>query len=770
MATPFFLGSVIINGNKTIEYTLPDNIGKFEIRAYAISKDSKFGVASVEQISRKNISLIPSLPRIARTNDTFEGGVSILVETDYIGTINISLQSTCELLDVLDPNLEKTIEVNGKGTYDASYTFYAKNTGEAIIRFYLTTEDGNDALEQKLNILGAQEPVFIATSMAISNNQEIKEGYVLPDAVKYSGTIELDVGVGRLPAIQKISKNLIESAQYPYASAMDIIGTVYPYITLLPYGNISDPYKADFDLALQKLDSLTTYKLKMYPDEPIQSNFVNLYLHSFAIFTIKEVKKNVNVSNYKRMEDTWINALDTGIVDTATLCRYTLNATFSDFYLLSYIFLAMGTDWKPNTNDTLLLNDLSLNRLYDNLDILGNSGKSILALAHIYSNNNDSDIISLLLSQIEPNIRIQGRTAYISYGSGSPYSDRIASAITLLDFTLNKNETPIVEKLANYVALEENQMRYSWFGVEESSFSLLSLSAYDQWKENVNPDLTVHIKSSENETFLEGEFTSASDPTLHNKLYFEDSGEGRYLSFDSEGQGEASIVMGLNFVPLELSPDPIYRGIAVEKVLQLLDDATYQAIGAPLTNVKVGSKVKVTIQITIPDDSSSVTVVDPVPAGLEPLDEAFFNFEQEYYYYNNFYLYCFFNSFNHREYYKDKVIFQGNNLIAGTYTVSYVAISNVVGEFILPPTKAYDTRQPEVMGLSASGRLTTDTILNFANTTTPDNTICIPYNRTIASVIRRELSNSIQKKINNGSTQNLISLALMIISMLLFNI
>lgn len=59
-----------------------------------------------------------------------------------------------------------------------------------------------------------------------------------------------------------------------------------------------------------------------------------------------------------------------------------------------------------------------------------------------------------------------------------------------------------------------------------------------------------------------------------------------------------------------------------------------------------------------------------------------------------------------KEFQHDKVIFHGSWLWAGTHTVSYVAVVASEGTFVLPPAKAYDPTQPELMGLSAGGKFT----------------------------------------------------------------
>lgn len=50
----------------------------------------------------------------------------------------------------------------------------------------------------------------------------------------------------------------------------------------------------------------------------------------------------------------------------------------------------------------------------------------------------------------------------------------------------------------------------------------------------------------------------------------------------------------------------------------------------------------------------------------------------------------------------ERVVFQYNNLNAGTYVIDFQATAASVGNWILPPVEAYVDQQPEVMGLSAA--------------------------------------------------------------------
>lgn len=103
-------------------------------------------------------------------------------------------------------------------------------------------------------------------------------------------------------------------------------------------------------------------------------------------------------------------------------------------------------------SDSLTQSDLSLTRLLANTDKLSQSGKAALAVALLRDSSNPSSVPALLDSLIT-SMRVQGRTAYVTWGSGSQDPAQLASALGLHALTLAKNTNPLVEKLANFMAL-----------------------------------------------------------------------------------------------------------------------------------------------------------------------------------------------------------------------------------------------------------------------------------------------------------------------------
>ena len=83
--TPLFRPRIAVgtSGRTSIRWTLPDNTGAYELRAYAVSLAESLGPggalgggATATQLVRKRVTLQASVPRIARVGDAFRCGVT----------------------------------------------------------------------------------------------------------------------------------------------------------------------------------------------------------------------------------------------------------------------------------------------------------------------------------------------------------------------------------------------------------------------------------------------------------------------------------------------------------------------------------------------------------------------------------------------------------------------------------------------------------------------------------------------------------------------
>lgn len=193
-----------------MDYQLPDDIGTFEVRVYAIDSTAHFGVATAEQVTRRPLSLQSAAPRIVRQGDEFLTGVTVTIhEPEFDGEITISVSHVCQLLE-LHSLRSKTLHLKGPGPHLVNFHFVAIGAGNAYLAY--TAAIAGETVDKALYsqsalgylciisyvlspISSQQEPVYVATSFAVSESSPSSQGFVLPDAVPYSGKLNVDVGM-----------------------------------------------------------------------------------------------------------------------------------------------------------------------------------------------------------------------------------------------------------------------------------------------------------------------------------------------------------------------------------------------------------------------------------------------------------------------------------------------------------------------------------------------------------------------------------------------
>mmetsp|Transcript_40315 Transcript_40315/g.104524 ORF Transcript_40315/g.104524 Transcript_40315/m.104524 type:complete len:2609 (-) Transcript_40315:679-8505(-) len=369
--------------------------------------------------------------------------------------------------------------------------------------------------------------------------------------------------------------------------------------------------------------------------------------------------------------------------------------------------------------------------------------------------NDDSTArVVRVMKNMQGMMRVRGRTAYIAQRAGSQYSaGEFANGMILLAFSKARQyirteydmevNHQLTEKLANYLTQRNPSWRYcSQYGKVSTSWGV---SAYDAVSGASTPD--VHFKASAGELSLSSaHFTSPSDTASESGVGWDrvadalanassgssESGSNSIV-FATKGRGEVSVVAGLTFIPARVFNDPVYRGIQVQKIMQV--EVVARSGTKPAGAVTVGDYVEVTVQLITPDDLENVIVEDHLPAGLEPLDSDDTDLNSvcapTYSYANSYggggfvggsvgmsvgmassssmssswYWFLPGCSFIYKEVKPQQVSFYAPRLRAGTHTVTFKARAVTIGTFTLPPTKVYAANEPEIMGLSGGGQL-----------------------------------------------------------------
>eukprot|EP01126_Amoeba_proteus_P006957 TRINITY_DN12465_c0_g1_i1.p1 TRINITY_DN12465_c0_g1~~TRINITY_DN12465_c0_g1_i1.p1 ORF type:complete len:293 (-),score=67.69 TRINITY_DN12465_c0_g1_i1:79-957(-) len=282
--------------------------------------------------------------------------------------------------------------------------------------------------------------------------------------------------------------------------------------------------------------------------------------------------------------------------------------------------------------------------------------------------------------------------------------------------------------MANFVALQ-NSWENRYLGPVDVISAMISLSILDQITGSAQPSLDVMVYSSKTRLLLASfKITDGQSNVVHSEFFFESIPDPTNITCIAKSHrnteaGQVTVVLGATFVPAEVSPVSIFRGISVEKVLQLLDPVTHLPVGKNLEFVEREQQVRITIQLVLTDYLTRVTVKDPLAGGLEVLG----TMEPQYmpWYFSRW------PSYFSREYRPDEVVFSASSVPPGVYTLTYDAVVTIEGRFIVPPTHALVPTNPEINGLSGSFTLCTTT-KSMNMKLVPDSATCLPFhNRTL---------------------------------------
>ena len=161
---------------------------------------------------------------------------------------------------------------------------------------------------------------------------------------------------------------------------------------------------------------------------------------------------------------------------------------------------------------------------------------------------------------------------------------------------------------------------------------------------------------------------------------------------------------------------PDQEGIAIERWYERYED------GKPISEVHEGELVRVRLRITAPRDREFVVIDDPLPAGLEAVDQSLrttgtlppyagapkLEGDSREGPIGQKWLYGswdggWWTPWEHKEIRDDRVLWFARQLWRGSYQASYVARATTAGLFIRPPAQAEEMYNPAVHGRSEGG-------------------------------------------------------------------
>ncbi|CAE8724290.1 unnamed protein product [Polarella glacialis] len=753
----------------TARIRLPEDLGSYVLRAVAVAKQAdgswRWGAGEGSLRTERSVYAKPLMPRVLRYADVCRMGVVIEAEASEKGRKVTVTSKDLKNLRLLGA-AEQTVLIAGTST-EVRFTVAADGLGDASVVFEIKDERGQllDAVLATVGVKAQQEAMHVAstTSLLAKSDQGVQrlEKIATVQVVPGSGHLSISASVGfRGPLLNAVLDVMPQPSKEKLheRSGEDILAVLVGGLVLKAGYNLqaSSPLDAAVAAATAQLPRHVTNPYLGFRNSAEHrgeqsQQAPDLASNSLALFALRAAgslgqgtpkewapldREMLRLAAYealKLQQQSWERCCK----ETSSLGSFIGYSTLALFFLgepeaqskpgLLDLWLELDTKAVQQElgTDTALLTVLA-----SAIDL----GPS--AVWNFGADRRAQGMANRLLQRT----RVQGATAYIAQEGGSMHAaSGCTGALSLWLWTSIDGyaKHPFAPLLASQL-LEAVQSPWQHSVPARTLFmSALALLAFDTVTGSASfADLDVKavaLPASGAVTLFQaalGGYASAplfaSFRLSWSELPASESIMGLSLQL-GPGSGAAVISIAMDFVPAVPFLEPQFRGIFVQKAVQRIDFAhPGNCRGPPLRTALPGEILCVTILVTTPDDLSDVTVLDLVPGGLEPLDDALpaaaaaaapvgfggggmmamaspgFRggkgrrlqgaFAPPWWWFSQ-----------SREVRRDSVRWRARYLWAGTHTFSYACVVNVPGAYALPAAKAFSTDHPEVMGLSAAG-------------------------------------------------------------------
>ncbi|HZB40418.1 MAG TPA: alpha-2-macroglobulin family protein, partial [Ilumatobacter sp.] len=695
-----------VDGTVTVDVPLPDSLTRYRVMAVAVDGAERFGKGESTITARLPVMVRPSAPRFLNFGDQFELPVVVQNQTDTALDVEVVVQgANLALADAADTGAAgKRVTVPANDRVEVRFAAGADQVGTARIRVAAAGAAGvgSDAAVVELPVYTPATTEAFATYGVIDDatpGAVISQPISAPTDVfaQFGG---LEIGTSST-ALQALTDAVIYLQDYPYQTAdgyssrIMAIASLRDVLDTFDAAGLPDPaaLNARVDADIAALDALQNDDggwswwargLESSPWQSIQSTHA-LVLAEHAGYDVPDATLSAALAFLADIESHIPS-------DCSREVRTALRA-----YAIHVRTLAGDRDVTKATS------------IYDE------SGDDLQldAMAWLWPSIDDGEIRAEIERRFE-NAATETANAVTfatSYGEDAYLiadSDRRTDGV-ILDALIG--ETPgsdLIVKAVN--GLLGHQTRGRWNSAQDNAFVLIAMNRYFHTFESVTPDMVARawigdVYAAEHE--YRGRTTDRDNTLVPMEQLTQDTD----IVVQREGAGRLYYRLGLRYAAEDLELAARDEGFVIDRVYEAVDDPADVSRDADGTwHVRAGATVRVRLTMVADARRTHVALVDPLPAGLEPVNPALQvsqTFPPEESYTDAMttdamsWCWCW-HWFEHQNMRDDRVEAFTSYLAGGTYEYSYIARATTPGQFVVPPAKAEELYAPEVFGRSAS--------------------------------------------------------------------
>ena len=696
--TAFWEANIVTDedGEAQVAVILPDNLTTWRMDARAATTDTLVGQSTQDIVSTKSLLIRPQTPRFFVANDEVQLGAVVQNNTEISLTVKVRLDAQgITLSSIAEQELEIAAGKQAFVSWNASVDSEATR---ADLVFIVEGGEYQDASRPPLGTLDNQGiPIYryearetVGTSGQLTTSGTKVESIYLPSQIS-AGEGELTIKAS--PSLAAgMTDGLTYLEHFPFECIEQTISRFLPNVITtqaMKAANLSDQsleenLSEQVDGALQRLYNWQNADggwgwWKGDASDPLTSAYVVMGLieASKASYLVSDEAIDRGL-NYLRAQILSIK----GLTDPSLVNRQ------------AFILYVLAGAGKPNVSATVNLYDqrqrmaiYSLAFLANTLDFIDESDPRLDTLK---SDFNNSGIVSATGTHWEE--KTPDRWNW--------NTDTRTTAIVLSTLSQIDPANPLNANAARW--LMSNRSNGHWKGTQETAWSLIALTNWMELSGELQGNYSFAVAL--NDERLGGGVANSETlrQSLELKVNITDmlKDQANRLAFArDEGPGNFYYTAHLNVsLPVE-ETEALDQGIVVSREYYQLDN-----LDAPVVEAQQGDLLLARITIVAPNALHYVMIEDPLPAGLEAVDQTLSTSPQSvevptvYSWNDIFWRGWGWWLFKHIQMRDEKVVLSTDYLPAGTYVYTYLVRASTPGVFHTIPTTAQEFYFPEVYG------------------------------------------------------------------------
>lgn len=699
------------DGRARLTVKLPDTLTRYRVMAIATDGARRFGSAESTITARLPLMVRPSPPRFLRFGDRFELPVVVQNQTGRPMQVDVAVRAANA-----EPHGQgQRVTVPARDRVEVRFAAAAALPGEARFQIGAVAGRHADAALVSMPVWTPATTEAFATYGTISDDDPavVRQPVQPPaDAVEPFGGLEITTSSTQLQALTDAVLYLV---RYPFECSEQIASRL---------------------LAIAALrDVLTAFQAEGLPPREELVASVARDVEALALLQ----NEDGGWSFWRRGDPTWpyvsihiahalARAREKGFsVPPAVLSRAT--------EYLRDIEQRIPHGYDAEARRSLVAYALYVRKLVGDADpararrLLAEAGgaerMNLEALGWVYSmlagdGGSEAELSSIrrhLANRVEETAAgAHFSTSYSDGGYLLLHSDRRVDAVLLEALLVDRPRSDLVPKLVTGLLAHRKAGR--WKNTQENAFVLLALDRYFHVYESVTPSFVARVWLGgrlAGEHRYEGRQTDRQHfdvPMRWLAAHRKGAGDagGIDVILAKEGKGRLYYRIGMTYAPRDLRPPPADHGFTVERLYEPVDapgDVRRDPDGT--WRIRAGARVRVRVTMVAPARRYHVALVDPLPAGLEPLNPALrvtgaipqdpkaAGRDAVWWWTRTWY--------EHENLRDDRAEAFASLLWEGVHEYTYVARATTPGVFVVPPARAEEMYQPETFGRSGGTRV-----------------------------------------------------------------